>query len=110
MPPLWTIQTGESEGAQVTKFIPVLFKMCGTHGSLFDHAGFAFELPGWPEFHAVAHTDNDGRWTATHWESGRNCFPSDGCKTRAEVPDILRARLIMIGRDTVMKTIAPYIG
>ena len=93
-----------------TKFIAVLFKMALHDGpSLEDHAGFAFETPGWPNFHAVAHTNKEGKWVATHWESGLRCLKNRyGRETREEVPDELARWLDYFGPEYVQEVVAPW--
>lgn len=92
------------------RFIPVLFRMAiDPDTSQLEHAGFAFEVPGWPEFHAVAHTLEDGTWTATHWESGKNCMPYyRHCDTKEEVPAVLAKYLTDRGPALVRTAIALY--
>ena len=74
--------------------------------------GFAFETPGWPEFHACVRFDRrdtwcEKNWILDHYESGCS-LPYLGLKSKEEAPAALAKLLESKGREKVAAALAKY--
>lgn len=94
------------------EFKPIVYRIAiGTGvvtGTLdLEVAGFAFETPGWPEFHACVRFGNrwnDGLfddWIIDHYETGLAISPAGYFKNKEEAPAALAALLDKVGRERV---------
>lgn len=76
--------------------------------------GFAFETPGWPEFHACVRRVMFGRcselseWVVDHFESGLRVRQVIGLRNRDEAPMALKKVLDRIGKKRVREVIGRY--
>jgi hypothetical protein len=85
-------------------------------GGFFDHTpkrvtGYAFETPGWPEFHACVRYDRRNTWSAKAWildhfESGLALSGVGTIKNRDAAPEALAAFLSLKGEFKVRAAIA----
>jgi hypothetical protein len=78
--------------------------------------GFAFETPGWPEFHACIRHDRRSPWDAfddwilDHYESGLAIAINARIERKEDAPAMVAAYLATLGREKVRKALEPYIN
>lgn len=74
--------------------------------------GYAFETPGWPDFHACVRWDrywpwSDDLWIIDHYESGR-CINRVAITDKEEAPAAVAKLLSEMGAERVSAAIAPF--
>lgn len=76
--------------------------------------GFAFETPGWPEFHACVRYNHCGSvfdmgWVVDHFESGLRVVQVKTLHRMEDAPAALQKVLDNFGRKRVTKAIGRYL-
>lgn len=88
------------------------WKQNGQHAP-FTVEGYAFETPGWPQFHACVRrghrfvTDLFDDWIVDHYETGM-AISLPGLRNRADAPAALAKRLDEIGVEKVTAALRKY--
>lgn len=96
------------------KFVPIMYRINAlSTGNLFDVVGFAFQTPGWPEFHACVRRGNrrdasiqdDDGWIVDHYETGLAISPAGEFSCKEDAPAALAAHLDSVGRERVTEVL-----
>jgi hypothetical protein len=78
-------------------------------------SGFAFEIPGWPEFHCCVRWGNRmheeslfNDWLIDHYESGLAVMEAGRLERKEDAPETMRKLLDSKGKDRIHKVLRAY--
>lgn len=95
----------------MSKFIHIKYRICWTDNGVFaprEVDGFAFEIPGWPEFHCCVRWGNRlwensvfNDWLIDQYETGRAISEAGYPQCKEDAPEIMRKLLDSKGKDVI---------
>jgi hypothetical protein len=92
-------------------FVPITYRIALKDECKMVH-GWAFETPGWPEWHACVRWGNRyadelfNDWVIDHYETGLAISAAGHLDSREEAPAKMAALLELKGRDVVHQRLA----
>lgn len=95
-------------------FVPIKYLAdCRIDGASVPRkvSGWAFQIPGWPEFHACVRFGNRfdpyglcDHWLIDHYETGMSIIEAGNLARKEDAPEVMRKLLDAKGKDCVHKT------
>lgn len=100
------------------EFMQITYKIARHDGSVWrEVTGFAFETPGWPDFHACVRLGNRMKsnddslfdnWIIDHYETGFAISLAGSFEEQEAAPPALQRLLNEIGRERVEEVLRTY--